>query len=105
MSFLLLDFRCQSCDSTEEHLISRSDPSSPPPCAICGGATERVISAPKLGTVWAAPVSMGKSGERHYGCFDTRPIADGKQTVRQWKKARREFRRQESIAQLRKELG
>lgn len=107
MSYILLEYTCGSCGLRVESLESRSSPSPSVscPCPSCPGTAERVISAPKVGTVWATAVTRGKSDERPSpGYLDTRGMADG-QTRREWKAERRKYRSDQRRAEIRREFG
>lgn len=105
MSWFLAEYACRRCGERIESLEPRSAIPPTLPHATCGGVAERAISAPKVRTVWAEPVSRAKSDERPGpATFDTRAIADG-MPVAEWRKRRKKLWRDRSYAQFRREIG
>lgn len=74
--WFLVEFFCEACGQTVESLERRSEVPASKPCE-CGATSVLCVSAPKIGTVWGAAVSTGKSDERPPGVVDTSVLADG----------------------------
>lgn len=106
MSWRLIEFECPDHGRFEE-LLPRSEAAltSSHGCPSCGAVSDRIISAPKAGTVWGAAVSRGKSDPRpNPGVLNTESLADGRK-YSDWKKERREFRAEERRREIKREIG
>lgn len=103
MSYLLVDYQCQDCGAVEESLEDRPAREIIP-CADCAGEAHRQLGAPHVGTVWCYAVSRGKEDPKPPGALDTRQLAEG-MPRKEWEAPRKKRRRDERIAQIRKDLG
>ena len=92
---IMSEYLCVSCGRFES-LESQPVPDFTP-CPECGELAEWVISAPHA-KVWSVPctavVRGGDMTDRPKGMLDTRPLADGKMTHREWKAHQAEKRRE-----------
>jgi len=107
MSWFMAEFDCPT-HGRFESLLPRAEAAytSSHGCPSCGVASARVLSAPKVGTVWGAAASHAKSNAPHENpaVLNTQPLADGMR-YSDWKKKRREFRAEERRKEIKRELG
>lgn len=106
MSWRLLEFHCDQHGRFETLLPrSQAESTSSLECPSCSSVCERVLSAPKIHTVWGAAANRGSyEPPPNPGYLSTRALAEG-QSYSDWKKARREFRAEERRQQIKKEVG
>jgi rRNA maturation protein Nop10 len=102
----VFDFLCRDCSTLHEEFVdsdARYDDRGEA-CPMCGGETRAVPVPPKVAVATAMPgFERGKSSERPGpAAFDTKPLADGRQNITQWKKARSKMWRDRQRA---KDLG
>ena len=91
----LADYRCSEC-GVFEALVDRPAPDDHE-CPECGELAPWTISAPMprvLSAATFATIRGGDMTDRPPGMLDTRPLADGKMTMTQWKAAQREQQRE-----------
>lgn len=78
MSWLIVEWVCETCGARTESLEDRGTVHASKECQVdsCFGVAERAISAPKVKTVWgwSTPSKFG-SEERPPGALDTRAQA------------------------------
>lgn len=94
MSLIVREYRCASCGAKQERIESRTAETESRSCE-CGGTAERIISAPKLGTVWGAAARQGPPEEPPPGAFTTRELAEG-MSKSEWKAKRRKQEREQT---------
>lgn len=100
MSYRMTEYLCDECRARTESLEDRDAIRLVIDCS-CGGRAGRVISAPKIKTVWASAARRGPREEPpHPGCMDTRSLADGEKP-REWKYKRKKMRIDARRAQIR----
>lgn len=102
----VFDFLCSACQTVHEEMVF-SDArygEKGEPCPMCGGETRAIPVAPKVAVVDVMPgFERGKSDPRPGpAAFDTRPLADCRQNISQWRKARSKMWRDRQRA---KDLG
>jgi hypothetical protein len=105
MSWIIRDFLCDECSTVHEALEDRALAFATHPCPMCGAMAKVLPSAPKPKVLTAAPTAATRGlYESRPGpaALDTRPIAEGKMTVAEWKKKRSEMWRDRARA---KDLG
>lgn len=110
MSWMLAEYVCNHCGVRFESLEERPAPRLLPhhcedPGPPLAGVAEMVISAPKVGTVWATAASMGKSDppptSRH---LDTRDLGDG-MSMTEFREKRRNIWREHDHRRAKDALG
>lgn len=105
MSWRLIEFECPSHGRFEELLPRGESAASSYLCPSCQADSPRVISAPKVGTVWGYAASRGKyEPPPHPGVLATKSLSEG-ESYQSWKTKRRAYRRDESIAENRRKFG
>lgn len=99
--FIMLDYHCARCGSTFESLEARDDVPATKRCE-CGAAARRCLSAVKTRTTWGEAATRGRPEEPPSpDAIDTRPIAEGTMTVKEWRQKRQAQAREARVKQLR----
>ena len=102
MSFVIVEYFCETCEMRTESLEKRADVPRETACE-CGGVAQRCISAPGL-KFQNFSVDRGKSDERPPGVMDTRPLAEG-MPLSEWRAKRRKEHWKKRVSEVRKEFG
>lgn len=101
---ICVEFLCESCPTRFESFEERPAPEVTT-CKECGARAIRVPAGFKPATVWAAPVSMGKSDPRPTPfVMDTSKLADGISRA-EWKKQRQALWRDKDRAERKAKMG
>lgn len=106
MALRMPDYLCEPCNLRFEIGVVETPVPPTSPCPECGAQADHVIGASKWAREWVSPVKRGKPQEVAGPLsMDTRPIAEGKMTTREWTAMMQKRARDRQWQEIKRQLG